>query len=526
MSTRVDAEFGTVRSFLWPIHSFELRKVLPMLAMLFLICFNYTVLRNMKDALVVTASGAEVIPFIKVWAMLPMAFVLTYIFAKLSNRFSLDKVFCILITIFLTCFGVFAFILYPMRDYLHPNQSADQLALMLPVGFKGLIAMYRNWTFTAFYVMAELWSSIVLTVLFWGLANQVTKLAQARRFYSVFSMCMNLATILAGQAAIFFSESEAMRFSFISAETHWEHTLKLLVAVIILAGILTMFILRWMCANVFTHDELSGHDQTPNSSEGTKRKKKKLSLKESLTYVSNSTYLVCIAIIVVSYNLVINLVEVVWKAQVSNLYPNPNDFNNYINNLTSMIGIVSTLFAFCMPKLLGRMGWTFTAMITPVIMIVTCAGFFGFFLFSEQLGPYTLAFTAAGPLTIAVFFGSAQNCLSKAAKYSVFDGTKEMAYIPLSHECKIKGKAAIDGVGSRLGKSGGSVIHTGLLMLMGTLSASAPYVAAILLGVILLWVGAVRRLGSQFNDLIASQDHAIKPEPVTTEKSEPILSAT
>lgn len=522
MSTRVDAEFGTVRSFLWPIHSFELRKVLPMLIMLFLICFNYTVLRNMKDALVVTASGAEVIPFIKVWAMLPMAFVLTYAFAKLSNRFSQDKVFYILISVFLVCFGVFAFILYPIRDILHPNQTADYLGTILPVGFKGLIAMYRNWTFTAFYVMAELWSSIVLTVLFWGLANQVTRLAQARRFYSVFSMCMNLATILAGQAAIFFSESEAMRFSFISADSHWEHTLKLLVAVIIMAGIATMLILRWMCANVFTHEELSGQEQLPN---GSSKAKKKLSLKESLTYVSNSTYLVCIAIIVVSYNLVINLVEVVWKAQVSNLYPNPNDFNNYINNLTSIIGIVSTVFALCMPKLLGRMGWTFTASITPVIMIVTCAGFFGFFLFSHQLAPYVLAFSAAGPLTIAVFFGSAQNCLSKAAKYSVFDGTKEMAYIPLSHECKIKGKAAIDGVGSRLGKSGGSVIHTGLLMLMGTLSASAPYVAAILLGVIVLWVGAVRRLGSQFNDLVASQDQAIKPEPIA-DKSEPVLSAT
>lgn len=525
MSTRVDAEFGTVRSFLWPIHSFELRKVLPMLAMLFLICFNYTVLRNMKDALVVTASGAEVIPFIKVWAMLPMAFVLTYAFAKLSNRFSLDKVFYILISLFLTCFGVFAFILYPIRDILHPNESANYLATILPLGFKGLIAMYRNWTFTAFYVMAELWSSIVLTVLFWGLANQVTRLAQARRFYSVFSMCMNLATILAGQAAVFFSDADVLRFSFISAESPWEYTLKMLVAVVILAGILTMFILRWMCSNVFTHDELSGQDQQLNAN--VKGKKKKLSLKESLTYVSNSTYLVCIAIIVVSYNLVINLVEVVWKAQVSNLYPNPIDFNNYINNLTSIIGIVSTLFALFMPKLLGRLGWTFTAMITPVIMVATCAGFFGFFLFSEQLAPYVLAFSAAGPLAIAVFFGSAQNCLSKAAKYSVFDGTKEMAYIPLSHECKIKGKAAIDGVGSRLGKSGGSVIHTGLLMLMGTLSASAPYVAAILLAVILLWIGAVRRLGSQFNDLVASQDQAIKPEPVVAEdKTEPVLSAT
>lgn len=99
---------------------------------------------------------------------------------------------------------------------------------------------------------------------------------------------------------------------------------------------------------------------------------------------------------------------------------------------------------------------------------------------------------------MAVFFGSVQNCFSKAAKYSLFDTTKEMSFIPLSSDHKLKGKAAIDGIGSRLGKSGGSIIHQGLLLIFSTLSASAPYVAAILLGVIALWMVAVRSLGRQF----------------------------
>lgn len=35
------------------------------------------------------------------------------------------------------------------------------------------------------------------------------------------------------------------------------------------------------------------------------------------------------------------------------------------------------------------------------------------------------------PLMAAVIVGAAQNILSKAAKYSLFDPCKEMAYIPL-----------------------------------------------------------------------------------------------
>ena len=59
-------EFGKVRSILWPIHSYELKKVIPMVLLFFFILFNYTILRDTKDALVVTApgGGAEVIPFL------------------------------------------------------------------------------------------------------------------------------------------------------------------------------------------------------------------------------------------------------------------------------------------------------------------------------------------------------------------------------------------------------------------------------------------------------------------------------
>src|SRR5437763_381414 len=89
------AVFGTIRSYAWPIYRHELRKLLPMFLMLFCICFNYTILRNLKDTLVVTAkySGAEVIPFIKVWVVLPAAIVSTMLFSYLTNHFSRRKVF-------------------------------------------------------------------------------------------------------------------------------------------------------------------------------------------------------------------------------------------------------------------------------------------------------------------------------------------------------------------------------------------------------------------------------------------------
>ena len=85
-------------------------------------------------------------------------------------------------------------------------------------------------------------------------------------------------------------------------------------------------------------------------------------------------------------------------------------------------------------------------------MLVTSAGFFTFMLLRHDLAETVFILTGMTPLVIAVFFGAAQVSMSKACKYSVFDSTKEMAFIPLDHESKLKGKAAIDGVGSRFGK--------------------------------------------------------------------------
>lgn len=487
-----DTEFSGLRAFFWPIHRHELKKIVPMMLMLFFICFNYTILRNAKDALVVTAkhSGAEVIPFIKVWVLLPMAVILTLIFTKLSNRYSQEKVVYLMISSFLVFFGLFTFVFYPLQDVFHPHAFANYLETVMPAGFKGFIAMIRNWTFTIFYVMSELWASMIMSVIFWGFANEITKMHEARRFYSRLGLVASVSGIIASLAA-----------NYLSSGHDWEKTLQILVVTIIIFGLLTMAVFRWINKKVLNDPSFDAMHTTKKEF----KTKKKLSIRESFAFLSNSKYLVCIAILVVSYNLVINLIEIVWKDQLRQLYSSPLDYNSYMNTMSATVGFFATIASLFMAKLVSRFGWTRTALITPTIMLVTSIGFFTFMLFKENLAGVVLTLAGTTPLAIAVFFGASQVCLSKACKYSIFDSTKEMTFIPLGHESKLKGKAAIDGVGSRLGKSGGSIIHQGLLMIFATVSTSAPYVAVILMIVIGLWMIAVRSLGKQFKGLVGKE---------------------
>lgn len=508
-----DAKFSTLRSFFFPIHSHELKKFMPMLLMISLICFNYSILRNLKDSIILTASGAEIIPFIKVWVLLPTAILLTIIFARLTNRYSQERVFYIMLSVFLIFFAFFAYVLFPLRETLHPHATAHAWQESYPHLY-WFIALYENWVFTLFYVMSELWGTIILQVIFWGFANEVTRIYEARRFYSVFSIGSNVALALAGLCSLLFISTDFSNadpnvvLTFEAKEAMWQEKLKWIMSFILFIGLIIMAVFRWANKNVLTDPSFDALHHV-----GKIKVKKRQSLKESFYHLSNSKYLLCIGVIVVSYNLTINLVELVWKDQLKVLYPSQQDLMTFMSYLAIAMGIVSTLTAFFMSHIISRFGWTFTALITPITMMITSIGFFSFLFFRDTLSPMAIALIGASPLAISAYIGFVQNCFSKAAKYSVFDATKEMAFIPLDHESKLKGKAAIDGVGSRLGKSGGSLIHGGLIMIFHTLSNSSHYVAAILLAVIVCWILAVKSLGKQFKILT-------EPEEMESEKTE------
>jgi len=499
-------EFSRWRSYIWPVHNYELKKLIPMLLIFFFISFDYNVLRTLKDSLLITAkgSGAEVIPFVKVWAMFPGAVAMTLLFTWLSNRFSRERVFYTIFAIFLGYFFIFTFFLYPIRDHIHPHAFADSLEAYLPVGGRGFVAMIRYWTFTIFYVMSELWSSSILAVLFWGFANQVTKLGEAKRFYGLFGVGANFSGIFAGQASVFCCMYTSAGGYFPIGEDAWHQSLVMMVSLVLIGGLLTLVLFRWMNQVVLTDKRF--YDPARIKTEG--EVKGKLSLKQCLAILSKTPYLFYIALIVIGYNLVINLTEVLWKSQVKELYPNPNDYTIYMNHVVSIIGAVATFTSlFVAGNAIRKYGWTFTAMLTPAILLISSIGFFAF-LFLKKSSPEAVVSMLGSmtPLVVVVFFGTAQNVLSRAAKYSVFDATKEMAFVPLCPERKLVGKAAIDGVCSRLGKSGGSIVHQSLLLLFSTLAFSAPYVAIVLFGVIILWMMAVKLLGRQFAEVTKTSE--------------------
>lgn len=497
MSQSAKQEFGKWRSFFWPVHGYELRKLLPMFFMFFCISFNYTILRDTKDSLIVTAAGAEAIPFLKSFGVVPAAILFMLIYAKLSNVLSKENLFYATIIPFIIFFGLFAFLMYPLREALMPTASAEAMRAYLPGGWSGLAAAYQNWMYSIFYILAELWGSVVLSLLFWGFANQITRVTEAKRFYSLFGLGANLALLFSGPLIVYVSDIRKHLPAHVDA---WQISLNYLMGMVVIAGIAIVGIYWWINRYVLTDTRF----YDPNQEKSPKKKKAKMSLGESFKFLFTSKYILCLAVLVIAYGISINLVEITWKSQVKEQFPNPNDYSTFMGWFSTMTGFITILMMlFVGGNVIRHKGWGFAALITPVVLLITGIAFFSFVIFKQSLAGF-IATVGTSPLFLAVLFGAAQNIMSKSAKYSLFDPTKEMAYIPLDDESKVKGKAAVDVVGARLGKSGGSIIQMALLLL-GPLTVITPYIGVILMVIIAGWIMAARSLNKQFVKLTADQ---------------------
>ncbi|AQK96968.1 Plastidic ATP/ADP-transporter [Zea mays] len=489
-----------------------LRKIVPLGLMFFCILFNYTILRDTKDVLVVTAKGssAEIIPFLKTWVNLPMAIGFMLLYTKLSNVLSREALFYTVIFPFIAFFGAFAFVLYPLRNVIHPTALADKLLAALGPSFLGPVAILRIWSFCLFYVMAELWGSVVISVLFWGFANQITTVDEAKEFYPLFGLGANIALIFSGRTVKYFSN---LRKTLGPGIDGWEVSLKGMMSIVVLLGLVITSI--YWGVNKFVLNDPS----LPKSDRKKKKEKPKLGMKESLKVLLSSRYVRDLATLVVAYGISINLVEVTWKSKLKAQFPSPNEYSSFMGDFSTATGIATFTMMLLGRIILRKFGWGVAAMITPTVLLLTGVGFFSLILFGQPLTPM-LATMGMTPLLAAVYVGAMQNIFSKSAKYSLFDPCKEMAYIPLDEDMKVKGKAAIDVVCNPLGKSGGALIQQFMILTFGSLANSTPYLGGILLVIVLAWLGAASSLDKQFSSL-AKED--LKKDKAAREKVEPSL---
>ena len=127
-----------------------------------------------------------------------------------------------------------------------------------------------------------------------------------------------------------------------------------------------------------------------------------------------------------------------------------------------------------------------------------------YFVFDTQILSLFDKAIIISPLAMAVSVGAIQNILAKGTKYSIWDTSMQMLYIPLDKELRTKGKAAVDVISSKIGKSSSGLLQSVIFTIMPTASFTsiAPLLMVIFTIVCMLWIYAIRKIYFEYQKIV------------------------
>lgn len=481
-----------MRNILWPIYGKEHFLFLSLAIIIFFVIFNGYILFSLKDTLVVTSSSAETIVFLRSYMVFPATFIFFLIYTKLSNIWNQKILFYSIVIFFGLFFLIFGFFLYPLHQHFHDLSSISTFESYLPKFLWGLAPTFRYWTFSVFYVMAELWMICVLGILFWQFANALVPFEQAKRFYAHLQIFANIAVICAGQFTIYISNLNPH----LSNKERWGGAIDIFCASLTIGCFFIIFFHYFICRNFTINNPVLVKEQLS---------KLQLPFKESIKLVFSSPYLLMIALLIAFYGFSINTVETTWRHFVKLKYPNAHDFNAFSGVLTTLIGTVTIIMTLIGGFLIRNFGWKKVFFLAPLIIGLSSLLFFsGIFLEDTIINWFSLEKSTY--LGFLVFCALMQNIMTRGVKYGFFDPIKEMLYIPMNPEFKVKGKAAVDSLGNKIGKSVSGFFQQGLFIFVGPISCIMPYMAISILIVLILWCFIVRKLILYISDPIKHEE--------------------
>ena len=490
MGSDGNQEFGKLRSLLWPIHNFELKKFLPMSFLMFFILFVYAAVRDLKDTFVqkyAVFGGTEMISALKLWFVFPSALIITMVFSSLLSKFGMKKTFYIVSSFFAAFFFIFAWFLFPNVSKIHMTaETMTALRASWPGFFFYIIPCLGNWSYTMFFIIAETWGTLAVGSLFWYFANQITKKTEVKRFYALYPLIGNIGVYFSGLVIEKMAGVKGAEF---------DKNVKILVTIAALFCVITMLVYHYIHSAVLTDPKLYNPSEIKP-----KKKKAKVGFLEAFRILASSKYLLLIFMLPISYGIGMNLFEGVFKAHMRAVTSGANELTATMGRLSQFTAIATVILTFISVTTIRKFSWRTNALITPIALLLLGLGFFGLMFYKNSGGTQ---FLGMGVPALALGVGLLVDAVSKGIKYCLFDTTKSMSFRPLDPDTQAQGQGAVEVLGGRGGKAGGAAITYLLLNVISVGSKLLEHTNTlfILFVIILLaWIFSVIKLSVLYEE--------------------------
>ena len=446
-------------------------------SILTLTIFIQKILKVLKDTLVITDPniGIQLIPFLKIWALIPISMLAIKGIYICKSKYSYKATYGIALGFFMFTLSGYVFFIKPIETSLFISINFENHSM--PQYMKGFYLMVRYWPLSLFYIICDLWSIIMFSILFWMYVDEIVSLDQGKRFYPLFSIDVG-GIVLAPIVALSSFMSKGL----------WEKQLELLMILIfvlgfVLWGLFSKTYQKYKIPTNYTRYELS---------------KSSRSFLRSFIQWSRYPFVIHLALIVFIFEFGDTLFELLWKGILFKLTSDPKIFSTYLANILSISGVLSTIIAlFFSTTLLHKLSWYHLAVIAPVLFGLLTLCFFLSYCF-----PYMTVWITAplgiSALSLTVLIGAIQICLMSVVKVTVFDNSKNLAFQLCNSEEKGIARSFSTAFANRFGKSTSNVTYQISSIVCADITIAAPYLISGLLMCIPIWLLSLSFTSKQF----------------------------
>ena len=268
---------------------------------------------------------------------------------------------------------------------------------------------------------------------------------------------------------------------------------------VIISSILSCLLVRFLSHKIFID-----HKFSVSPKDLTVDNHKNIGILKSFKYIAKSKYLWLMVVCSAAFGCSINLVEAVWKAKIKELYPTVNSYAEFNGLYILWTGVTIIVMTIIGNNIMRNHNWFIAAIISPIIIMVTGIMFFVLVVFDTQILSLFDHIIIISPLVIAVSVGAIQNILAKGTKYSIWDSSMQMLYIPLDKELRTKGKAAVDVVSSKFGKSSSGLLQSVIFTVIptATFTSISPILMVMFTIICILWIYAIRKIYFEYQKIV------------------------
>lgn len=509
------------RSFfgIYRVANLEDRKFWLMGGMFFCIAYIYSVVRELKDSFIIKRQLPASISFLKLIYVPPVSIAVSALVQKLLTISSNKRIMSYAVAIFGVYFFVYGVVILPLQDKIEPsNFNATDNFCDAKMAYKGMesvsaIVLTLNcWTSTLHFVAAEVWGTMVLSLLFMSFSNDLCPFRQFIRFMPLFYVLSNIALMLSSLTMMGYQHFNK-KISFVQKQFMLSGTF-VVISVFCFATLLLQMVLE--------RTVLGGAQYTIEGEGFRRRKKAKPSFSEGIRLMFKSKLVLAICGIVLAYNIGTNMVESSYKSSLKIVsLASQKDTGNHVILKASIIQFVTGFFVICLlispfSRLIQKSGWKVIGIIPPCIATIAFVSVFSLAIFNTGRDGSNLAIinslfkkniSEEKKLSFLVF--EEWVCLFavaafKICKYAAFDIAKETLSMKINKKFRARFKGIYDGVCGKLGKAGGSLLLVVSNQLVNTTDVrrASFYYLLISILLVILWFCLITYLASKYDESV------------------------